>query len=632
MHVHATGKFFHTGADCYSGDKCRFSHQPLTEEGRSILRGYLDSGELPDDHIRNRQPEVAPDSDVGSAPAPLSNQSAATAAQPATTTYQPVKPVPKRHAILGDVTDAMRTSYYTWMWQQELKELEMAYTGNKRNLFCVEKQFIVTEKPETPPPEDPDEAEFKVFSFYTDTMGDVDIRQFQSQPPPSSGEPEDLFPLQNEADEEDLFLMSAAHDEDLRVPPPQWTEPVNDPVQTGTASDGPAPNPEKDWISGPETDTQTEQFQTEQQQQQQRDLAGGGGGGDSPSAQTESRTKPKYDIAKMLNVIRQSTNQSNSASPAVPGHSDFWQNIFSGTSFAVGSSPTSSSSAQMSPSQVKDPRLKKDQRQEDSAPSALHKQSSTEQGGEDSEFRLVAVTVPGIDYSDYVSLYHNDCKLKNDPRLQKFFTRSSSLDQLTQLLPPESSSKSFMSSTITQSTLASLMSTSGNHTSSPAKFAHDQDDRLTPTSPPHLPALPPLTLNQVPKSPIVSLVPPPPPAMTPLELMTSKPMPLKPLTTAGPPQLSLHSYPDRPHDFERGGTGNGTDSAAMDLSAKKVKDIIRDQDDDTPASPASRRSSCDTIPSPPLIQAAADDCDTPEADPDLKNVFGSIDPTASPFC
>ena len=128
MHEEFPCKFFHTGADCYSGDKCRFSHQPLTDETRGLLRNYLDSGELPDDHLRKKE-TLSP-----------------------TTSYPPNKPSVKRHAVLGDVSEAIKTSYETWSWQKEMKELELAYTGNKRNLFEIEKEFVVTIKPPTPPP------------------------------------------------------------------------------------------------------------------------------------------------------------------------------------------------------------------------------------------------------------------------------------------------------------------------------------------------------------------------------------------------------------------------------------------------------------------------------------------------
>ncbi|XP_053212797.1 uncharacterized protein LOC128396267 [Panonychus citri] len=210
MHGEFPCKFYHTGAECYSGDKCRFSHEPLTEETRALLKSYLDSGELPDEVNRGD-----------------SNHSRA-----------------KKPAILGDPTEEMKTSYLTWLWQQEMKELELAYTGTKRNLFLIEKEFAIIEQP--PQPEgDPhpyyrnDKMDMmmrqgpeggggggggpKVMSYYIDTMSD------QSKCDPISGP----------VNEDDKLIEMSFHDEDLRLPPSSGIIPPRLPPPMGAP--GPAP-------------------------------------------------------------------------------------------------------------------------------------------------------------------------------------------------------------------------------------------------------------------------------------------------------------------------------------------------------------------------------------------------------
>lgn len=43
MHKEFPCKFYHTGSKCFSSEKCKFSHEPLNEEGRKMLDRYLAS-------------------------------------------------------------------------------------------------------------------------------------------------------------------------------------------------------------------------------------------------------------------------------------------------------------------------------------------------------------------------------------------------------------------------------------------------------------------------------------------------------------------------------------------------------------------------------------------------------------
>lgn len=566
MHSEFPCKFFHTNVECYAGPKCRFSHAPLTEETREILRNYLDSGTLPDDpkpyhrhpphppsdsdsrvrsqtesHKHNQNVKSEPDSDPNS---DIAGQSP----------YAPIKPVAKRHAILGDATPDITKSYQTWVWQQEMKELELAYVGNKRNLFCIEKPFVMTEKPPTPRIEDDeDEIEEQIRNYYRDTMPDmieedvehrVDVdHRVEAQVAPIAAPPLTVPmdvpqpPIINH--EEQKLIEMSAHDEDLRtltMPRPRSLTNESNPMiclnhdidersqSSLTADDSQSkidlpqnvPKLARDLFykmqNRPlnESDVKSNDYHSDSDDDDSNLVTAALK--NLSQVQTNQSPSSSDRISQMLSLIRNNTSSNAAPVGQSPNQTDFWHNILGGLPKPNGSPQIDNNTPPRT--EYRDPRLKRggvDSTSPDTTPAVKICDPNVK-----IEYKLIPMKVPEIDYSTYVSLYRIDARLKNDPRLQKFFSKlpSSEIDNLSRIVPPP-----LKTAPVTPlSVLKSKKKLEKERQKSPEKKERPKAESPT------LPPLPPLTISPSKTASSRGIFPPtPPPIMSPLELITSRP-------------------------------------------------------------------------------------------------------------
>jgi hypothetical protein len=538
MHNEFPCKFFHTNVECYSGDNCRFSHSPLNDETRQILRNYLDSGQLPDDpkpdknemHPKNesiKTEENNPNNSNNNNN--INNSQTNTNSTPSSSTYAPMKPVAKRHAVLGDATQEMKTSYYTWVWQQEMKELEVAYVGNKRNLFCIESKFVIADKPPTPRMEDDEEEiEAQIRSYYMETMGD----NFENEGTEVSNK--------GLKSEEQMLIEASAHDEDLRTIPVRPRNSANESIDNKSIikneeqenqliNDSPGsqsksqsnevptnlPKVARDlymkmqnkiqteseskssWLSDSDDDDKDEHVLAAALKNVQQQKS-------NPKSSSVDKSKRTIDISKMLSAIRQSSNTTPANTSTK--QSEFWQNILSGINLA-GSSPSGNNTPPRN--DYRDPRLKRGKDMmspKDATPPVKICDPNVI-----IEYKLLPLTPTDIDYSCYVSIYRIDSRLKNDPRLQKFFAKlpTSEIDNLSRIVPPP---------------LKTAPVTPLSVLKSKKKSEKEKRDKKVKPNSPTLPPLPPLTISPSKSAPTPGIIPPtPPPIMSPFELISSRP-------------------------------------------------------------------------------------------------------------
>lgn len=426
LHKEFPCKFHHTGQDCIMGENCKFNHEPISNELRDIFLNYMDNAEL------NEELNIA---------------------------YGLSKNQQKKPPILGDIPEEVKNSYHTWVWQQEMKKLELAYTGTKRNLFCIDDQFVLKEEPDKDGYED-DLNEFsrdideRQSNFYIDTHGDQE---------------DDNMNLEDEEDNE------FPRDYDLRKETNQLNE-----LKT-------LDEVKKQWLDE-ESDDGFESKKANVKEEKEESI--------------NDKQKSVIDISKMLDAIRQTTtptenqsqtNQTSSDTSTSDKNQEFWRSILDGVNLNDSNNKSlesessthshankSSSSQQQPPPQIRDPRLAR-QRNSTQQQNKLSQQFISQSSSSvykipadepfswsigDITFKLYKIDVDKIDYSSYKCYYDADSKSRSDPRLENFFTNNYSNSQSsiippiissTDILPPLTLSSNY--SKKTESSIPSLLST-----------------------------------------------------------------------------------------------------------------------------------------------------------------------------
>lgn len=441
MHKEFPCKFHHTNTHCYAGPECRFSHAPLTDETRDILRNYLDSGVLPDDPKPFRPNFSAEWPANKQSPTGFDVNGDVIADSPELDSSFNIETeqllAKTRPVILGDPKPKMRTHYNTWKWQQELKELEKAYTGLKKNLFLINEAFAITDKPPTPRIEDDEEEiEAQILNYYNDML-DTDemdemmavqeienhMKQVKEEEEANKGkevpsqvvsnddshtlpqpQPVEAVEADNEeiSEEERRLIEASAHDEDYRIRPGMPNPFLANPPVINPVFDQPANYvPNTNFFPPPPA-----------------------------AADPFGHQISALDVSNMVRQIR------NGAVPEPPNSAAVVQPL-----------PPPTSAAHIVPvkPEIRDPRLNRSKDPRTQPPLAPPPQTQTQplealqslQPDENGlakpiikvcnpnlivEYKLFPAKLSAIDYSPYNDLYLNDLSAKNDPRLKKYFS------------------------------------------------------------------------------------------------------------------------------------------------------------------------------------------------------------------